>query len=436
MINKKYFIYNLGIIFIPFFVFFALILYYIYDTEVTAGKQILRSQEMSNIRLQEQIISRDYREIISELRFIGSLQEIKKAVNRTGHDKNEILNDFYHLSLYKGLYDQIRYLDQTGKEVFRVNYNDGHPSAVPDTALQNKGNRYYFKETINQDVNEVFMSPLDLNIELGKIEQPLKPMIRFGMPLKDSNGNKSGIVLLNYRAGILIKDLERVVASGSPGRFSLLNDKGYWLTGPDKSKCWGFMYPDKKQITFAKAFPDEWKKISASESGQFLSSKGLFTFGSFFPLKNIQKPKGSHGTLLPCKSTENKTCFFKLVSHVPGEVISENAARVFKKLLMLYILLIFILIAGAVYFATVREQKRQTAEERQKLIKELQTALDEVKSLQGVIPICSYCKEIRDEEGVWNKLEAYIHSHSDAEFTHGVCPKCLKEQLEKLESEK
>lgn len=57
--------------------------------------------------------------------------------------------------------------------------------------------------------------------------------------------------------------------------------------------------------------------------------------------------------------------------------------------------------------------------------KDLEKALDEVKTLQGIIPICSYCHNIRDDEGAWNQLDAYIHKHSNAVFSHGICPKCL-----------
>lgn len=64
----------------------------------------------------------------------------------------------------------------------------------------------------------------------------------------------------------------------------------------------------------------------------------------------------------------------------------------------------------------------------------LQKALEEVETLQGIIPICGYCKSIRDEEGLWKKLEAYIHSHSAAEFSHGICPDCYKEQIKKLKN--
>lgn len=69
-------------------------------------------------------------------------------------------------------------------------------------------------------------------------------------------------------------------------------------------------------------------------------------------------------------------------------------------------------------------ERARAAAEREKLIAELQTALANVKTLRGLIPICAGCKKIRDDRGYWNKLEDYIQRHSDADFTHGLCPEC------------
>jgi|GEM_PF-5155267 len=58
---------------------------------------------------------------------------------------------------------------------------------------------------------------------------------------------------------------------------------------------------------------------------------------------------------------------------------------------------------------------------------ELRKAMNEIKQLQGIIPICSVCKNIRDDEGYWHKLEAYFASHSDSKFSHSICPDCMKD---------
>ncbi len=72
-------------------------------------------------------------------------------------------------------------------------------------------------------------------------------------------------------------------------------------------------------------------------------------------------------------------------------------------------------------------KKRQRAEEQKDiLIIELRQAVDEVKTLQGIIPICASCKKIRDDHGYWQQVETYVSSHSNAAFSHGICPDCVK----------
>jgi len=65
---------------------------------------------------------------------------------------------------------------------------------------------------------------------------------------------------------------------------------------------------------------------------------------------------------------------------------------------------------------------------------DLQTALDEIKTLQGIIPICSYCYKIRNDEGAWDSVDAYISKHSDAKFSHGACPECLEKVFAEIKA--
>ncbi len=64
--------------------------------------------------------------------------------------------------------------------------------------------------------------------------------------------------------------------------------------------------------------------------------------------------------------------------------------------------------------------------------KELKLALEEIKTLNGILPICSYCKQIRNDEGYWQQVEEYISEHSQAMFSHGVCPTCYKKVMEHI----
>jgi len=73
-----------------------------------------------------------------------------------------------------------------------------------------------------------------------------------------------------------------------------------------------------------------------------------------------------------------------------------------------------------------------TQREQQKTIQELRKAVDEIKTLRGLIPICAWCKRIRDDEGYWDQLEVYLAKHSEAVFSHGLCPECSKVQKRKI----
>jgi uncharacterized PurR-regulated membrane protein YhhQ (DUF165 family) len=72
------------------------------------------------------------------------------------------------------------------------------------------------------------------------------------------------------------------------------------------------------------------------------------------------------------------------------------------------------------------ERRKQAEAERDKVIEELKKAISEVKTLRGFLPICCICKNIRDDQGYWNQIESYIRDHSEAEFTHGLCPECAQ----------
>jgi len=86
-------------------------------------------------------------------------------------------------------------------------------------------------------------------------------------------------------------------------------------------------------------------------------------------------------------------------------------------------------------------ERKQHEKERDALIDNLKKSLTKVRKLSGLLPICASCKKIRDDKGYWNQIEAYIRDHSEAEFSHGICPECSeklypeyhREQIKKIE---
>ncbi len=73
---------------------------------------------------------------------------------------------------------------------------------------------------------------------------------------------------------------------------------------------------------------------------------------------------------------------------------------------------------------------KQAAEERERLVHELQTALAEVKTLQEILPICSFCRKVRDDENYWDTVENYVSAHTSMLFSHSICPTCMEKHFE------
>jgi len=70
--------------------------------------------------------------------------------------------------------------------------------------------------------------------------------------------------------------------------------------------------------------------------------------------------------------------------------------------------------------------RRKLEDEREKLIKELKDTLAENKCLRGILPVCAYCKKVRDDKGYWEQVDVYIHKYFDADVSHGICPECME----------
>ncbi|MBI5849197.1 MAG: hypothetical protein HZB31_14840 [Nitrospirae bacterium] len=90
--------------------------------------------------------------------------------------------------------------------------------------------------------------------------------------------------------------------------------------------------------------------------------------------------------------------------------------------------LVSLIVGGAfvIVLDELRINERRARERQEELVNELRTASVTIKTLRGIIPICASCKKIRDDAGYWHMVEKYIQDHSDAQFSHGICPACVK----------
>jgi Hypothetical protein len=264
----------------------------IYVTSKKAALEAIHSSEQKSISVGVTSIEKILHSVTSDLGFLVKQHTMTKIAPAHSEEAKNLEKDWLAFSLSKGVYDQIRWMDHTGQEKARVNYNKDKPIIIPKQELQDKSKRYYFADALKLNEGEFFISPLDLNIEKGKIEQPIKPMIRIGTPVFDESEQKQGVLLLNYRGErILTVYKESMGDSGS--RAWMLNRDGYWLKGTNPEMEWGFMYKNREN-SMRERYPEAWKKIVSEDRGQFVDEYGLWTFSTIYPL--VEGQKTSSGT--------------------------------------------------------------------------------------------------------------------------------------------
>ena len=270
-------------LFITFLVtFFVLICAYaVFEKrDVDTDRAFLAREHELFISSQKRLLAHELNERVSDLLYLEENAVFNNYINGKG-SKADLENDWLLFISKMKKYNQISYLDTMGNENVRINFNDVKPAIVEQAQLQNKSARKYFQKSIELEDRNIYRSPLDLNVENGKIEEPAKPTLRFGMPVFDQEGTKRGILVLNYFGRYIIDNIKR--ANQETNYMQLVNEKGYWLAGPEQKDEWAFMYPYKAGITFGNKFPEEWARILSEKNGQFFSARGLFTFRMIEP---------------------------------------------------------------------------------------------------------------------------------------------------------
>ena len=182
--------------------------------------------------------------------------------NDTSFTRKKLEKDFLAFSRHKKIYHQIRFLDISGMEIVRVDRNHDESAIVAQGRLQNKKKRYYFADTAELNNGQLMISPLDLNRERGKVEEPLRPVIRYGTPVYDKNNQFQGIVLFNVIAD---KFLE-LVRKNNAGREHLffIDNNGFYYSHPNAKKEWGRKSDLNTGINFASENPKAAQQIVGS----------------------------------------------------------------------------------------------------------------------------------------------------------------------------
>jgi len=276
-----------ALIFVPLLVASGVVVGGLYWSRHQSAQRLVERNEQESLQPLSEIIAADFKSVVSDLMILAQSRALEAVLLNPDDPRRQALADEYQRFLqHKQIYDQVRYLDVAGNERVRINYRNGWAEAVPDDRLQNKSDRYYVKAASELSAGDVFVSPLDLNVEEGQIERPFKPTIRFATPVFDPQKQRGGIVVLNYLGAKLLEKLH-LQSARSTGKAQLINAKGYWLAGPTPADEWGEMFPEQVDRSFAHRSPEEWERMQHAESGQFRTATGLYTYRTVYPLRSL-----------------------------------------------------------------------------------------------------------------------------------------------------
>lgn len=294
---------------------------YYYHSEKTTEYNMHRIDEFSSVKHGVLISRIRLEEIWRDVILTSKEPEFNRLINQPKQNSLDDLKDFkkklIDLATVKQDYEQIRWIDETGLERLRVNFKNNTASVTPNSALQNKSDRYYFKDSMKFNIGEVYASPFDLNIEHNMIEVPYKPTIRFATPVTDESGYKKGIIIINFIGQKFINEIVAAMDSHM-NHTMLLNRNGYYLISAQAKQNWGFMF-NRNDLTLAKSNPTVWTRINASDSGQFLDENGLWTFSTVYPAPYKQQSAQSK-----LQSSEYK---WKVVSQLPLHELYKNSTQ-------------------------------------------------------------------------------------------------------------
>ncbi len=250
--------------------------------------QIRSLIDEDNLRLQHisGFIGANMSSTFNHLQSVLNESETQKALNS---NDPEVIRAFEKslliLSRRNPIYEQVRWIDEKGLERIRISRGQHGPYIEPSQNLQDKNQRYYFEAAKSLPAGELYASKIDLNVERGVIELPLKPVLRIATPLVDLQGGRRGIIIINILMTPIFTAVQFLEQPGNVSNYLLLNQQGELLHGTVKKPGW--RESDGKITSFSTTYPAVWKNISTTETGHLELGDEIWTWKSVSSFDNL-----------------------------------------------------------------------------------------------------------------------------------------------------
>lgn len=383
-------------IFCPAILIITILIFGIYRIEVYSSERVSLSNEQRVTTLVSETITNFFNVAIKDLEQLASQNEIADIfASGAQGGLSELSEELLSYCRIKPLCLNVRVIDAGGMEILKIFREGEHVRQVSGSELQNKKGRYYFEEAMKAGRGEVYVSPMDLNMEYGVIEEPLHPVVRLATPVFDQHGKKAGVIVINYMGGKLLKRLRSVLPDGTNHQM-ILNMDGYWLMGGAHGDDFAFMFEEKKALKLGNFYPEMWKKISGGASGHghihnngengnysgmdsltysdLVGSMGQFTFLTIYNNANgfVHDNFSSSEHFVRVEKNPSEGIkgepYWKVVSYIPDEMVVGAHHRRYKKIYAgLFALLLIISLLYSKYMVGKSEAEDRKRESEEKL---------------------------------------------------------------------
>ncbi len=313
--------------------------YYYHEKQDVYRK--IADQERLTVDAGNTLINEILRPGFFDLNIIASLAERSFNSRIDSLSVAESLSEFEDLlfivSGSKPEYDQCGFIDATGMEQIRIKHDDKNgPVKIAGEQLRKRSGSDYFTETIKLSKNQLYISPIELNAESEKAETPSKPVIYLGRPVINNKGEKVGIVLITYKAMVLLDKLGQW-SNDFVGSLTLLNREGFYIFTKNKTPSLGGILTERQNQSLKDFQPELWQLLtSGKREGQQLLGDTLYTY----KLVSLLRKKNDHvvsenGTGMNNSAAEQQEGYrWILVSQLSSDVLNSLYAKVRKKYLV------------------------------------------------------------------------------------------------------
>lgn len=265
---------------LPFAVVGAIAVAFVYLGRARIEAHDVSRDEIQSVVLVGRTVEAELALARSDAAALASLPSVRTFVaSRAESDRGDVIDAFRSLAASNPRYYKVRLIAADGHELIRVDQTDGGIRVLPASELQMKAARYYHREAITRRPGEVYVSRFDLNMEHGEITRPIRPMIRFAVPVFASGLGVRGIVVISFLGERLLEDIADSRKS-SRAELQVVDAEGYWVSHRDPDLEWGFILDDRRDLTMAVREPELFALLDERRHGQIRTDSGLISIAT------------------------------------------------------------------------------------------------------------------------------------------------------------